>query len=731
MKTAKFLSSLAIGLLLAACGGGGNNTTLTQSTGSGSGGTPTVASVTLSSSLASIAADGSTKATITAIVRDANNASVQNATVVFGSTSGLLAVVSNTTDVSGTATATLSAPPTPAGTAIKVTAAVGTVAATPLTVNVVAIQQTLSLTTDSPQIPSDGSKSAAISALLVDANNNALPGVTVQFSTPPGGGVLTVTQAVTDATGTAKATLNAGNDPTDRTITVTATAGSAAPATVPVSVAGTTLALTGPATLVQGSQGTYQVLLTNSSARGIAGKSVTITSANGNTIAPANGIVTTDANGQASITLTATSVANGGSDTLTANSLGLLATRALTVSSQNFSITTPAAGTKVGLSAVQNVTATWLSANIPQVGQTVNFSATRGTLSAPSALTDASGNATVTISSTTAGPAVINASGTGVSAQTNVDFVASNPTQVSVQASPAAVAVQGQSTVTATVRDAQNNLVEGATVTFALTDSTGGQLSVASAATDAQGRAQTTYTAGNTTSAANGVVITATVQGTAVSGQATLTVGGQTVFLSLGTGNTINSPDQATYSITYAVLALDAQGAAVANVPITLKVLPLSYIKGARQWNGTTWATVPSAPACANEDTDYTGNIGSQDNGVIASCTDLITGTSIPGHVKDTNCNGQLDPGNVAAVSPSAGSTGANGELAVTITYPKDHAYYVKVQFVATTTVAGTQSSASSTFLLPGAAADFNTQTIGPPGPVSPFGQAATCTDPR
>ena len=219
------------------------------------------------------------------------------------------------------------------------------------------------------------------------------------------------------------------------------------------------------------------------------------------------------------------------------------------------------------------------------------------------------------------------------------------------------------------------------------------------------------------------MVITAAVQGTAVSGTTALTVGGQTVFLSLGTGNTINSPDQATYSITYAVLALDAQGAAVANVPITLKVLPISYVKGRRVWNGTTWATVPStlgsdpdaappgASTCANEDTDYSGNINSLPN-------------------KDYNGNGRLDPGNVAAVSPSSGTTDQNGELAVAITYPKDHAYYVTVQFVATTSVAGTQSSASATFQLPGAAADFNTQTIAPPGPFSPYGQGTTCANP-
>jgi len=732
MKIAKFLSSLAIGLLLAACGGGGNNTTLTQSPGGGGGGS-TVASVTLSSSLAAIAADGSTKATITAIVRDANNASVQSATVVFGSTNGLLAVVSGTTDASGTATATLTAPPAPAGTAIKVTAAVGTVAATPVTVNVVAIQQSLSLVTDMPQIPSDFSKSATISALMRDANNVALPGIVVNFQTS--GGTLTVTQGTTDANGIAKATLSAFNDPTDRRITVTATAGSAQPATVAVDVTGTTLSLTGPANLVLNNVGTYTIQLNNSTPKGIANVPVTVTSANGNTLngtALSTATVTTNATGQATVTLKATSTANSGNDTLTANALGLVATAPIAVSSQSFSITAPADGTQVPLGNVQTVTVTWTNGGAPVVGQPVTFAATRGTLvtvpAGGTVPTDASGVATATISSTGAGPSIVSATGAGVSAQLNLNFVSIVPSQISLQAGPATVAVGGKSVITALVRDAANNLVDNATVNFnVVTDPTNGGLSVASAMTNVQGQAQTTYTAGNTSSGANGVQISATVfyQGTAVATATTnLTVGGQTVFLSLGTGNTIDtSQGVAIYQITYTVFAVDSNGSALPNQPVTVSVLPVAYGKGVMGGcPGTSnWVPVYSTAAadpdayagaklCKNEDFDYTGNINSQPN-------------------KDYNGNGKLDPGNVAVVTPSSGSTDANGRLDVLITYPRDHAYWVEVQIVAATTVQGTQSSTSATFVLQGAIKDYAC-SVGPPGPVSPYGTANTCLNP-
>jgi len=427
------------------------------------------------------------------------------------------------------------------------------------------------------------------------------------------------------------------------------------------------------------------------------------------------------------VQLTAT---KGGSDTLTATALGITKTTTVAVSAESFTMTpVPPTGktdTPVNLGAIQTVTATWLNNNVPQAGKTVNFTASRGTLSALSAMTDANGVATVTISSATAGSAIVAASatdptsGTGVAAQTMLDFIATTPTQISLQASPASVATQGSSTLTATVRDAANNLVEGTVVDFLLTDSTGGTLSPASAPTDAQGRAQTVYTAGSTTSAANGVTVTAKLESApaVTPSKATITVGGQTYFLSLGTGNTIAALDAATYQMTFVVLAVDAQGAAVSGVNVTMQVLPEYYFKGQRVWNGSFWgvvvSTTPGEASCANEDTDYTGSL-----------------TSLLPVIKDYNGNGKLDPGNVATVSPPSVVTGSDGRVLVYVTYPKDHADYVGVNLIASTKVNGTQSSTTSTFVLPSLAADVNQLSVGPPGPVSPYGTAIHCILPN
>lgn len=715
MRKLRWFSVLAT-LALAACGGSSDCGTSFANTCGSSGGS-SVAKITLSADTMSIPADGSVPANITALAKDAKNNAVSGVTITFSSNAGSLVVSQAITDTSGIAKAALSASGVAAGGSISVTATTGSASAN-VAISVVNTQRTVSLQTSQAQIPSDGSKLATITALVRDANNNVLPGVSVNFVATSG--ALTVTQGTTDSSGVATATLGAGTDPTNRTITVTVTAG-AATANLPVSVTGTSLTLSGPANLVITNNGSYDVLLTNSSGQGISGATVAVSSSAGNALAPS--MLTTNSSGRATFTLTASV---GGPDTITATALGLTQQKSVDVSTQSFSISSPADGTKVNLGTSQTVTVTWLNGGAPVVNAPVTFAATRGTLVPNTPVnTDANGNASMSISSTGAGPSIVSASGTGVSAQISLDFVATTPSQIAVQAGPATVAVGGSSTISATVRDAANNLVEGATVDFQVqTDPTNGGLSVATAVTNSQGIAQTVYTAGASSSGANGVTIKATVHLTAITSSTNLTVGGQTVFLSLGTGNTIDtSKGPAVYQIVYSVFAVDSGGAALANIPVTLAVLPVAYGKGQMlQPCATNWTPNYSTPTndpfaynslkmCRNEDTDYTGNINSTAG-------------------KDYNNNQKLDPGNVAVVSPSSGVTDVNGRLDVTITYPRDHSYWVMVSLVASTTVSGTQSSTTSTFVLQGAVTDYAC-SVGPPGPTSPYGQAVTCANPN
>jgi predicted small lipoprotein YifL len=587
----------------------------------------------------------------------------------------------------------------------------------------------MTLTTSVPQIPTDGTKTATISALLRDANNNVMSGVPVSFQASSG--ALTVTKGTTGADGTATATLSPAGDPSDRTITVTADAGTST-ASVTVSVVGTKLSLSGPSSLVLNDTGSYTASLQDSSGNGISGQTTTISSASGNKINPST--FTTDTNGQGTFAVTASAP---GTDTITASAAGLKATETISVSSAAFAFSSPAANTNINIGTSQTITVTWKDSGNPVASTPVTFAATRGTLSATTVNTDANGQASVTITSTTAGPSVISASGTSggnsVSAQDNVNFVATTPSAMAVQASPATVATQGQSTITATVRDANNNLVQGQTVDFAITqDSTGGSLSAASAVTNEQGQATTVYTASTTTSPTNGVVIGASIPGTAVTGSTSLTVAGQTVFLSLGTGNTITALNSTQYEMPYTVQAVDSAGNPVNGVKITFAVQSLGYIKGCRMWNGTGGCDTAGATGSGSWVVVSSTTSGDPELYSLNGYNACITEDADNDGIEDNNYNNDTNiiwPGQVVSTDVTSGTTDASGTTSVNLIYPKDHASYVAVQLTATATVQGTQSSTSQKFWLPVLAADVQSATTQPPGPYSPYGTGTACAD--
>lgn len=703
------LLGLAVGLT--ACGGSDDKAFVGTGTTTGTG---SAAAVTVTSSASTVAAGGT--ATISAVVSDSNNSPVNGATVTFSSSAGSVAPTTATTSATGTATTTLSAGSAPTGTAITVTATVGTLTGnTTVTVSSTSgSQSSLSIQTSLPQIPSDSSKAATITVLVRNASNNFVSGVPVAFAASSGG--LTVTQGTTDSSGEAIAMLTPAGDPTNRNITVTATVGSSK-ASIVVPVVGTTLTLTGPSSLVIGSSGTYNVTLADAGKNPITATSVTVAST-GNTVTPTT--LTTNSAGSGTFQVTAV---KAGSDTVTASALGQSASQDLTVSNQSFTFTAPAVNALSPLNTALGVTVHWTSAGAPVVGQTVSFASTRGTLSAATAVTDASGNASVTVSSTSAGPAIIAASATGVTAQVPVTFESTVPSAIAIQASPDTIATQEQSTITAIVRDAAGNLVNNQTVAFKLTDVTGGSLSFATVVTDTEGVAQTVYTASGTPSTSNGVIVSATVQGTAITASTTLTVGGQTVFISLGTGNTIGENSNKTqFQMPWVVQAVDSSGNPVNNVAITFTIHSASrpnwaYAKGTYEVCGPVWQQYNTTPGCTNPP--------------VTCLNEDINLTGVYEASEDINNNGKLDPGDVAVATPGSVITATDGSATFLVEYPEDHALWVQATLTATATVQGTQSSTEATFVLPMLASYLTAITTEPPGFVSPYGVANTCTNPH
>lgn len=575
----------------------------------------------------------------------------------------------------------------------------------------------ITLLASGPQLGSGAAtqdQGVTLTAITQNSANTLVEGVPVSFAASSG--ALQVTRGTTDASGAATAILTTAGNPENRTITVTATAGGTS-TTITVDVTGTQLAVSGPDTLTINDTATYSIALTNSAGTGIANQMVTVASAIGNTLSSVS--LTTDASGQVQVNVTGTI---GGLDTLTVSALGLTRQFSINVSTDNFTFTTPPAGTRVALSTTQPLTLHWDRNGLPQIGQPISFSTTRGILSAEIGSTDANGNLTISISSVNAGPAVISAVGPGgLATDLEINFIATNPDTLTLMAEPSTVVVNAQSTVTAVVRDPADNLVEGRRVNFTLNDVSGGSLSSGFAVTDSQGKASVIYTAGASTSASNAVTITAVVDGTAIQDTTNLTVAGQQLRVTLGTGNTLFEPNATQYRVPYVVQVTDANGNPVSGNRVQLNVRPLVYFKGF--WRPVMgrmppWERVPTLPApmgappgfCDNEDINFNG---------------------INEAGEDFNNNGVLDPGNPVTVSPGMITTDAEGFGFIDVVYPQSMATWVSVRLSAIIEVTGTEFTESRTFDLAIAGSDISDINVAPPGDVSPFGSADSCADPN
>jgi len=757
MRIFKWVLASVAFAALGSCGGGGScGNFSTCSTSGGGGNTGGLATITLVSSVSQIpqASSGSAVATITATALNADNVAISGVNITFSASAGAVAVTSGTTDAQGIATATLSAGTAAAGTTIDVKASAGAVSSPKVPVDVVSDQDSLTLTTSSPSMPSDGSATVTVTALVLDINNNLVVGAPVTF-TPTSGGLTPANPIVTGSNGTAVVTLSTSGDPSNRVIGVSAIANAGTNQattvkTVDITVTGTQLSISGPQNATLGTTNTYTVTLVDGSqaSNPLPNEPVTITSLEQNLLngeavyAPVQ--VFTGPNGTATFTAAATNLSATDTDTLSASALAttisggaataVTASQVVAISTENFSFTTPASGSQQVLATSVPVTVDWtIGANPVANGTEVTFTTTRGSFTGgvqSIMQPTAGGTATVDISSTTAGPATITASATvpgsnpaqTVTANLPLTFVATTPTQMALQASPTSItttAPNDVSTITAVLRDANNNLVANTTVDFQLTDSTGGTISAGSAVTNSQGLASITYTASSTPSAKDGVEITASVPGVpALSGansqNVELTVGGTALFLTLGTGEQLKeNASQTQFIEPYSVIAVDSNGDPVVGATITLSVQSVTYASGLVAFMqgtwvvaGTSWVQTPTYD-CPNQDV--------LDNGVYQNPPDLAA---------------TMYPGSIAAVSQGSLVTDSTGSGVFNVIYPEDHAAWVQVQLTATATVSGTQGSASATFWLPMLSTYVTTATTQIPGQVSPYG-AGTAAPPN
>ncbi|AWL11772.1 hypothetical protein HMF8227_01294 [Saliniradius amylolyticus] len=571
----------------------------------------------------------------------------------------------------------------------------------------------------SNQMASSGADSVEIIALLKDQGNRLLPGAEVVFSATsgelPAPGV-----AVSGEDGTARTTLTSKANPENRDITVTATSGTLTQDVV-VSVLGTEIQIDGGTSVVLNNSTELFISLLDSDDKGIANQTVSLSAENG-TLAESE--VTTNTDGKATVVYTGT---QAGLDTISAEALNASAEFEISVQRDNFRfVSLPSDNVPLGDNAT--VTIRWEKDGSAFAGGSVTFLTSRGQFSSSTVTTDANGEASVSISSNNAGTASISAEGEDsegnkVSVTGEVNFIATDADSIIVDATPDSIGPDGQtSTITAVVRDPNDNLVEGMQVSFNVDDPSAGSLEPNSAVTNDKGVASTVFTS-NAVTNEEFVTITATVvEDNSVTGQTNVTVGDRPFDISFGTGNLIESPSAATYRKEYAVFVTDPQGSLQDGVDLTASVVPEPYAEGGVYRKGywvwsepdERWLTVVTA-VCDNED---------------------INGNGILDAGEDTNGDGQLTPGILGSISFKDGEnftdsvvTNSSDPVLMYHTYAESFAPWTEVKISVESESAGSESEESHVLTLTVSGEDVSNEDAAP-APNS-FGSSNSCADPN
>ncbi len=637
--------------------------------------------IAVSADPASLPADGASTSTVTAVVTDANGNPVAGADVSFATTLGTVeATVA--TDANGEATATLTAATT-TGTA-TITATAGD-ASDSTTVEFVTGDAANIAVTASPDIlTADGSSISIITARVTDDNGNPIEGTTVDFTTTSGS--IDPASATTNADGIATATLTAAT--ATGTATVTASSGEATGSTNVEFVAGdpATVAVTAnPDTVTAdgSSTSTITAVVTDANGNPIAGTEVSFAT----TLGAIATTATTDANGVATVTLTASTTAGTATVSATAGTASGSADVVFTSGpAANMAVNADPATLPANGSSTSTISALITDANgNPVAGESVDFATTLGAIDPGTATTNDQGIAVATLTSTTStGTATVSATANGITNSTAVPFLAGGPSNVAVSADPTTLTADGSSTstISALVTDENGNPLSGQEVTF---ETTAGTIDLATATTGANGVATATLTSSTTAG-------TATVSATADSAVGTTDVefsAGAPATIAVSAEPTSLTADGSSTSAISAVVT-DANGNPVAGAEVSF-----ATTTGAVNATATTaengvatatltapttagTATVTATADAASGSTDVTFVAGSAANAAVSADppalpADGSSTSTITAVITDENGNpvsGETVTFATAlgSIDPATATTDENGVATTTLT---------------------------------------------------------------
>ncbi len=581
-------------------------------------------------------------------------------------------------------------------------------------------------------INTGGTDVANITALVTDANNNALADTAVSFSST--GGVLQNISTSTDENGEASATLKLPQDFQNRDIVVTVSSGGA-DAEVMVTALGSTLEVTGPDTLVLGDKAELVLSLIAGNGEPISNQVIEVTSSVGNTIEPS--VAVTDSDGRVSIL-----VGSDNSDDkirISALNSTVTATHSFEVAEDILRFASNTDGAELPVSTTNRVVVYWSSQGAVVSGKALRFSTTAGEIVGDSTIvTDATGKATVRLRSSSAGPATITVEGADEGTpktSVDVEFVATEPSVVSVDATTTRVHATEASTVMAVVTDDNGNPVKNQTVDFTSVDLKGGQLNPASAKTNSSGVASVAFTAGANATELNDIVIEARVKGSDMYDELRLTVVERALNVTIGTSNEINiKPLGTQYALPFIVQVADGSGTPLENATVELSIRPIEYTKGymvlvneggfeyapeIENWSAHHWAMWGYSIDCDSED---------------------LNGNRLLDAGEDNNNNGSLDPQDPAALAAiddedyatiSGGSvtTDKNGSGYFEMLYPASNSLWSYVEITARAEALGAEADDSFRTSLPLPTTEITADDEIPANHISPYGTDRDCSN--
>lgn len=565
----------------------------------------------------------------------------------------------------------------------------------------------IALSTSNAFVKSDGSDSVTITAIALDSNNGLIPDAIIQLTST--GGALGASTLVTGEDGTAETNFSAGVDPANQTVTISGSASGADEYTIPIQIVGTELTVLADPSLEIGSKNatddmTVTVLDAGDNPIYDATVNFTLQSASTGSVTLSSATATTDVNGEATITVTAASI---GDAIVQASSMGATISHTYSVigTGSGITITDPTANpTSLAIGVSDTITV-----SAPGVSR-VRFATTLGTFTNGEAtmLVDVSADtAATTFLSSFAGVATIEVYAVKSGTVDTIDpankdtlsvaisAVLDSNAQIDLQSSSSNVAlsvgnIENSVTLTATVKNDEDEPVGNAAVAFSISNNPGGGefVSPVLALTNAQGVATSVFTSGTLSSgggAQGGVLITATIIDTGANDSIPVVIGGTAGSIVIGRGTAIYSIyGDTTYELPMVVMVTDSNGNPVSGATVSLSVWPKYYHLGG-------WSTPVDKESVPDYDVFNIPNEDVNRNTILDAGEDAAP-----------NLDGLITPPNSAAGGvPTSVTTDEFGAGTFNLVYPKDSAAWITDEIVGSTMVLGSETRSTLEMTLP------------------------------